>query len=313
MIDNKNSKTDKSRKESFPNVQVNWYPGHMAKTRRQIENDLKLVDIVIEILDSRIPRSSQNPDIKMITKGKKRIIILNKADLAEEKENSRWINYFANKGVTAILCNSQNGQGIHKIEGIIQSLMKEENEKALKKGRIRKITRVMVVGIPNVGKSSFINRISKGANAEVGNKPGITKQKQWIRLSNNIELLDTPGVLWPKLEQDNTALNLAYTGTIKSEILDETEIAFNLTKLLLNRYKNCIVEKYKLKEEEIDKILLNSELEENEKIVEVINLIGKTRGAIIRGGNIDFERVSKIIVDDFKNGKLGRITLEKVD
>lgn len=310
MIKNKN--TNNNTDENMLKMNINWYPGHMAKTRKQIESDIKLVDIVIEILDSRVPISSQNPDIKKIIQNKKRIIVLNKADLSEEIENSRWVNYFKNNGIPAILCNSKSGQGIDKIEGIINSLMEEDKEKALQKGRINKIIRVMIVGIPNVGKSSLINRMSKKSNAEVGNKPGITKRKQWIRLSNNIELLDTPGVLWPKLDQENTSLNLAYTGTIKSEILEETEVAYNMMKFLLNNYKNKVLETYKIQEVAVEQILSNEILEENEKVVEVMNLIGKARGAIIKGGNIDLDRVSKMILDDFKNGRLGRITLEKV-
>ena len=301
------------KKEKLPSTNINWFPGHMAKTRRQIESDIKLVDIVIELLDARIPMSSQNPDIKMITKNKKRIIILNKADLAEERENDRWINYFKNSGITALLCDSKSGRGVDKVESTIQLLMKDEKEKAIQKGRTGKIIRALIVGIPNVGKSSFINRISKRVNAEVGNKPGVTKQKQWIRLENNIDLLDTPGVLWPKLEQETTSLNLAYTGTIKSEVIEETEVAYNLMKRLLNDYKKNVVETYKLENNIVEEILSNTGLEENERVVEVMNLIGKARGTIIKGGNVDFDRVSKLILDDFKNGKLGKITLEKAN
>lgn len=305
-------KENNKKQESLSKVVINWYPGHMAKTRKQIENDIKLVDIVIEILDSRVPISSQNPEINKIIKNKKRIIILNKTDLAEESENDRWVNYFRNKKIPVVLCNSKTGQGIEKIESTINMLMEEEKEKAIKKGRVNKITRVMIVGIPNVGKSSLINRMSKKSNLEVGNKPGVTKQKQWIRLYNNIELLDTPGVLWPKLDQESTALNLAYTGTIKSDILEEIEVAYNLLMFLLRDYKENIINTYKLERIDIDKILNNNELEENEKIIEVMNLIGRARGTIIKGGNIDLDRVSKILLDDFKNGRLGRITLEKV-
>ena len=301
------------KKEKLPSTNINWFPGHMAKTRRQIESDIKLVDIVIELLDARIPMSSQNPDIKMITKNKKRIIILNKADLAEERENDRWINYFKNSGITALLCDSKSGRGVDKVESTIELLMKDEKEKAIQKGRTGKIIRALIVGIPNVGKSSFINRISKRVNAEVGNKPGVTKQKQWIRLENNIDLLDTPGVLWPKLEQETTSLNLAYTGTIKSEVIEETEVAYNLMKRLLNDYKKNVVETYKLENNIVEEILSNTGLEENERVVEVMNLIGKARGTIIKGGNVDFDRVSKLILDDFKNGKLGKITLEKAN
>lgn len=292
---------------------INWYPGHMAKTIKQIEEDLKLIDVVVEILDARIPISSQNPEIKKIIQNKKRIVVLNKCDLADEKENIKWVKYFEKSGIPAVLCNSNTGDGINKIETQVTRLMEEEKGKAATKGRIGKIIRIMIIGIPNVGKSSFINRIAKRNTAQVGNKPGVTKQKQWIRLSNNIEMLDTPGVLWAKFENEQIALNLAYTGTIKGEILEETEIAYNLIKYLLKDNLKNLVEKYDLNEEEVAYILEDNRYEENEKIVEIMNLIGKRRGALVRGANIDLEKVSKIILDDFKNGRLGKITIEKVE
>ena len=289
---------------------INWFPGHMAKTLRQIEEDLKVIDVVIEILDARIPLSSQNPMVNQIIKNKKKIIVLNKSDLADEKENKKWKELYENKGIPTILCNSNSGDGINKIEKAIEKIAQEDKEKAIIKGRISKIIRAIVIGIPNVGKSSFINRLSKKAVAEVGNKPGITKQKQWIRLSNNIELLDTPGVLWPKFENEGIALNLAFTGTIKSEILEETEIAYKLTKWLLHNYKQNLVQKYNI---EIESIIKDETLKENEKIVRVMDLIGKRRGALIKGGIVDLDKTSKIILDDFKNGRLGKITIEKVE
>ena len=195
----------------------------------------------------------------------------------------------------------------------VNQIMKDEKQKAEQKGRISKIIRAMIIGIPNVGKSSFINRVSNKVTMKVGNKPGVTKQKQWIRLSNNIELLDTPGVLWPKLEKEETALNLAYTGTIKSDILEETEIAYNLLKYLIENYKENVIIKYKLNEEVVNKILESQKMETNERIVEIMNYIGEKRGAITKGNNIDLEKASKIILDDFRNGNLGKITLEKVE
>ena len=223
---------------------INWFPGHMAKTRRQITEDLKIIDIVVEILDSRIPISSQNPDIKEITKNKKKIVVLNKCDLSDEKDNKKWITYFEKKGNKAILVNSNNGKGIDEVIRQIQKTMQEENQAYADKGRIGRKIRVMVVGIPNVGKSSFINRISKKNSAGVANRPGVTKQKQWIRINDDIELMDTPGVLWPKFENNNVALNLAYTGTIKDTILELTEIAYNLTKFLLTEYKKNLLDRY---------------------------------------------------------------------
>ena len=290
---------------------INWYPGHMAKTKRQIAEDLKLIDLVIELRDARIPVSSQNPDMKELIKNKKQIIVLNKSDLADENETSNWINYFKKKGLSALNIDSNSGKGINIVEKEIQKLMKEEIKENISKGRVGKVIRVLVLGIPNVGKSSFINRISKKTTMQVGNKPGVTKQKQWIRLSNNIELLDTPGVLWPKFESEEVALNLAYTGTIKDDILPKVEIAYRLLKYLLLNYRENILDRYKLDNKEIEYIL-NQDNEENINIYEIMHLIGKKRGCIVSGGNVDDEKVSNIILEDFRTCKLGRITLEKV-
>lgn len=289
---------------------INWYPGHMAKTKRQIIEDLKLIDIVAEIIDSRIPVSSQNPDIQEIIEDKKRLIILNKSDLACEQENRKWIEYFKNKGIPAVIVDSVSGKGIQEVLQRIVEIYDEEKYQT--KGRIGKSIRVMILGIPNVGKSSFINRIAKRNTAQVGNKPGVTRQKQWIRVSDQIELLDTPGVLWPKLGNQEVALNLAYTGTIKDDILSTLDIGYELLKVLQSNYLSNLQERYKLQENEIEDILKNRDLEENEKIVELMNLIGRKRGAVISGGEIDLERVASIILDDFRSGKLGRITLEGV-
>ena len=304
---------EKEEEKVFPKVRLNWFPGHMAKTLRQIEADLKLVDLVIELLDARIPISSQNPETKKLMADKKRIVILNKSDLADEKENIKWVNKFESQNIPAILCNSNTGEGIQKITSRIEKLMEEEKQKAEAKGRIGKIIRVMIIGVPNVGKSSLINRMAQKTSAQVGNKPGVTKQKQWIRLSNNIELLDTPGVLWPRLDNQKVALNLAYTGTIKNEVLDDQDVAYNLLKYLIEEYRQNVIQRYALREDIIDAILHNKELEENEQIVEIMNYIGEKRGAIAKGNNIDLEKVSRIILDDFRSGNLGKITLEKVN
>lgn len=289
---------------------INWFPGHMAKTRRQITEDLKLIDVVVELLDARIPISSQNPEIAQITNGKKKIIVLNKCDLSDEKENQKWVNYFNKKQIPVVLVDSNTGKGIENCLKQIENIMQEDLEKHAQKGRIGRKIKVMVLGIPNVGKSSFINRIAKKTSAGVGNKPGVTKQKQWIRVNEKVELLDTPGVLWPKFESNEVALNLAFTGTIKDTILEITEVAYNLTKFLLNEYKDNLIERYSLDREVVDKILEQDRME-NENIYEVMQLIGKKRGAIISGGNIDDEKTSRIILDDFRSGKLGKITLEK--
>ena len=238
----KNKKMNEDTK-CLPSTSINWYPGHMAKTMKQVEEDLKLVDIVIEILDARIPISSQNPNVQKLIKNKKKIVILNKADLANENETKKWIKHFEKGQTSAILCNSNNGIGTNSVVGKINEMMIEERKIAQQKGR-NKIARVMIIGIPNVGKSSFINKVSSKTAMKVGNKPGVTKNKQWIRLANNIELLDTPGVLWPKISNEETALNLAYTGTIKSDVIDEVEIAYNLVKFLIEKYKDNLIGRF---------------------------------------------------------------------
>ena len=290
---------------------INWYPGHMAKTKRQIIEDLKLIDVVIEILDARIPISSRNPDIGEYTKNKKKLIILNKYDLADENQNRKWIEYFKENGIEAVLVNSNTGEGINKAIEKIEEVYNSGKKQYDEKGRIGKSIRVMVLGIPNVGKSSFINRISKKTVATVGNKPGVTRQKQWIRINQNIELLDTPGILWPKFESEEVALNLSYTGSIKDEVIEIIEVSFNLIRFLLNKHMDKLLNRYKLNTNEIGEIL-DLDIEENEKIYEIMKLIGKKRGALISGGEVDIEKVSRIILDDFRSGKIGRITLEDV-
>ena len=282
----------------------------MAKTRRQITEDLKLVDIVIELLDARIPISSQNPDIAKITKNKKKLIVLNKCDLANEIQNKKWIEYFQEKGIPAVLTDSNSGKGIQDCIKKIEKIMDSELKVQAEKGRIGRKIRAMILGIPNVGKSSFINRISKRTTAGVGNKPGVTKQKQWIRINENIELLDTPGVLWPKFESQEVALHLAFTGTIKEDILQRIEIAYELVRFLLGNERKLLCERYKIDEKYIEETL-NQEQAENINIYEIMLEIGRKRGCIISGGNIDEEKTARIILDEFKNGKLGKITIEK--
>ena len=283
-------------------MNINWYPGHMAKTRKQISDDIKLIDIVIEILDARIPKSSQNPDLGKLLCNKKRIIALNKSDLANESQNKLWKNFFENMKIPCVITDSNTGIGMKEVLQKVEKIMQPELQKQAEKGRIKKNIRVMVIGIPNVGKSSFINRITRKSSAEVGNKPGVTKQKKWIRIDEQIELLDTPGVLWPKFE-DKSALHLAYTGTIKDEILNKQEVAYSLLTELFQNYKTNLIERYKLKEDEVKDIT----------IFGLMQLIGKKRGALVAGGIIDEEKVANIILDDFRMGKLGRITLERVE
>lgn len=300
----------KDNEDVFRKVVLNWYPGHMAKTKREISEDLKLIDVVVELLDSRIPLSSQNPDIAELTKGKKKIIVLNKTDLADNMQNEAWKKYFNSNGQVCILTDSNLGKGINEVTKAIEEIMKEELEKYAEKGRTGRKIKAMILGIPNVGKSSFINRIVKTNRLEVGNKPGVTRKKQWISINDKINLLDTPGVLWPRFEDEKTALNLAFTGTIKDDVLEQTEIAYQLLKFLLENYRQNVTERYKITLDFIEK-KLSQDQPENFNVYEIMQEIGRKRGAIISGGEIDDEKTAKIILDDFRSGRLGKITIEK--
>lgn len=300
MINNK-----KDNQEVFSKFSINWYPGHMAKTRKQIIEDMKLVDVVIELLDARIPMSSRNPDIQNLTKNKKKIIVLNKMDLADSVATKKWQEYFSKEAVT-LLTDSNSGSGIEKVSKKIEEMMKEVKEKEALRGRINKTTRVMILGIPNVGKSSFINRISKKKSMQVANYPGVTRSKQWIRIGTSQELLDTPGVLWPKFESEEVSLNLAFTGTIKDDILELTEICYELLKRLMVNYKSELLNRYKITNEEWEAVE-----DQSNSAYELMKLIAKKRGAIISGGRIDDEKISRIILEEFRSGKIGKISLEQ--
>lgn len=293
-------------------MNINWYPGHMAKTKRQIQEDLKLIDVVVELLDSRIPISSRNPDINTIVKGKKKIIVLNKSDLADEKETIKWVEYFKAKKIPAVITDANSGKGIKEVIKQAELIMKDELDKREEKGRTGRKIRIMILGIPNVGKSSFINRLANKNSLEVGNKPGVTRKKQWIKISNSIELLDTPGVLWPKFESDEVALNLAYTGTIKDDVLEKTDVAFYFLKYMLENEIDKLVARYNLSKQELLNSLENQTRPENEIIYDIMLQIGKLRGAVVSGGNVDDVKTANIILEDFRSGKLGRITLEKI-
>jgi len=282
----------------------------MLKTKKQIIEDIKLIDIVIELLDARIPISSKNPDMQKIIQNKKRIVVLNKSDLAEDFETKKWIEYYKKNNIPAIIADANLGKGIKEILRKVEDIMQEDMEKAAAKGRVKRNIRIMILGIPNVGKSSLINRLCNKKSTIVGNRPGVTKQKQWVRIANNIELLDTPGVLWPKFEDEKVAFNLSYTGSIKDEVLQTIEIAFSLLTFLYKNYKKNLIERYKITEEEI--ININSE-DENEEIYNLLKLIGRKRGAVVSGGEIDEDKTANIILTDFRSGKLGKITLEKVN
>ena len=301
-----------SNEKSCASTSINWYPGHMAKTKREIAEDLKLIDVVVELLDSRIPLSSQNPDIAELTKGKKKIIVLNKTDLADNMQNEAWKKHFNSKGQVCILTDSNLGKGINEVTKAIEEIMKEELEQYAERGRTGRKIKAMILGIPNVGKSSFINRIIKTNRLEVGNKPGVTRKKQWISINDKINLLDTPGVLWPRFEDEKTALNLAFTGTIKDDVLEQTEIAYQLLKFLLENYRQNVIERYKMTLDYIERTLSQNK-PENFNIYEIMQEIGRKRGAIISGSRIDDEKTAKIILDDFRSGRLGRITIERIN
>ncbi|MCY6356698.1 ribosome biogenesis GTPase YlqF [Clostridium sp. ZS2-4] len=277
---------------------INWFPGHMAKTRREIKENLKFVDAVIEIRDARIVKSSKNPDIDDICKDKPRIILLNKSDLAEEKITKKWIETLSNDFIKVTTVNSITGKGLNGIKPLLDELLKEKHEKLKAKGLVNITTRVMVVGIPNVGKSSFINKMAKNNRAKVGDKPGVTRSKQWIKTKIGIELMDTPGVLWPKFEDEEVGLNLAFTGAIKDEIMDIETLALRLIERVQQHYPERLLERYKLDS-------LSDEALEN------MDNIARKRGAIISRGNIDYNRVAVLILDEFRGGKLGSISLER--
>ncbi|WP_150843855.1 MULTISPECIES: ribosome biogenesis GTPase YlqF [unclassified Clostridium] len=281
-------------------MSINWFPGHMAKTRREIKENLKLVDAIIEIRDARIAYSSSNPDIEDICSEKPRIILFNKSDLSEEYVTKKWVNKLSDDKTRVLSVNCLTGSGLNKIKPTLEELLKEKQDRLKSKGVVNIITRVMVVGIPNVGKSTFINRMAKNSAAKTGDRPGVTKSKQWIKTKMGIELMDTPGVLWPKFEDDTVGLNLAFTGAIKDEIMDVEELALKLIERLQNTHGSRLVERYKLKE-----------LDEN-PLTNMDN-IGKKRGAIISGGNIDYNRVAVMLLDEFRGGKLGPISLEVPD
>lgn len=276
---------------------INWFPGHMRKTQREIKENLKLVDAVIEIRDARIPRSSANPDIDKLVGGKPRIILLNKCDLANKNATKKWIKSLSSNNVKVLEVNCLNGIGIKNIKPAINELLKEKHDRLKAKGLAKIVTRAMVVGIPNCGKSTFINRMAKNQIAVTGDRPGVTKNKQWIKTPLDIELLDTPGVLWPKFKDDETALNLAFTGAIKDEIMDIEDLAFKLVERLQKNYKNELMTRYKLEEV-------------YENPLDTLDAIARKRGCLIKGGEINYNRISIILLDEFRSGKIGNITLE---
>ena len=274
-----------------------WYPGHMTKAKRMMQEDIKLIDLVIEIIDARVPLSSRNPDIDELGKNKARLIILNKSDLADEKKNDAWAAWFQGKGCFTAKVNARSGAGMKKIQDTIQEACKEKIERDRKRGIMNRPVRAMVVGIPNAGKSTLINTLAGKACAKTGNKPGITKGKQWIRLNKNIELLDTPGILWPKFEDQLVGLKLAVVGSIKDELLQSEELAMWLIAYLRKEYAGLLTERYQIEEDGTD--------------LEILERIAQSRGCRLKGNLPDYPKTAALIVEDFRSGRLGRITLER--
>ena len=303
----------KVERENLMIENINWYPGHMKKTRELIEANLKMVDAVIEVVDSRIPISSRNPIIDELIQNKQRIMVLNKSDLSDESANKEWGAYFKKSGNIVLEMDSNRGIGVKDLYKILTKLQTEKNKDKV----LKKPLRIMIVGVPNVGKSSLINRMTGKRSAKTGDKPGVTKGKQWLALENGMQLLDTPGILWPKFEDPEVGLNLAFCGSIKDEILDVPDLCLELIKVLSKEYPELLISRYKLDELEQSgnySESLGRELE-TEQDVALANMekIAKKRGFILSGGRIDYERTGKIVLDEFRSSLIGKITLEKVD
>ena len=277
-------------------MNVQWYPGHMTKAKRMMQEDIKLIDLIIELVDARVPLISRNPDIDELGKNKARLILLNKSDLADERQNAAWERYFLEKGFFVVKVNSKSGVGVKAVHGAIQEACKEKIERDRRRGIKNRPVRCMVVGIPNVGKSTFINTFAGKACAKTGNKPGVTKGKQWIRLKKGVELLDTPGILWPKFEDQNVGIRLALIGSIKDEILNIDELSLVLIEYLVNHYAGILTQRYEIVEEG--------------KPVEMLEAIAKNRNCLLKGGELDYSKAAALLIEDFRSGKLGKITLE---
>ena len=283
-------------------MQFQWYPGHMTKAKRQMQEDIKLIDLVIELVDARIPLSSRNPDIDELGKNKSRLILMNKYDLADEAVSRAWADFFQEKGYYVVSLDSRSKAGMKNVTAVVMEACKEKIERDRKRGIKNRPVRAMVVGIPNVGKSTFINSYAGKACAKTGNKPGVTKGKQWIRLNKNVELLDTPGILWPKFEDQLVGLRLALIGSIKDEILNIDELSLELIKILIANYPGVLSQRYATEEQAI---------REDAEPVEILKQIAENRKCITKGNELDYSKAAALVIDEFRSGKLGRITLER--
>ena len=284
---------------------LHWYPGHMTKAVRQMKEDIKLIDVVIELVDARIPISSRNPDIDSLAANKSRVIVLNKADLADDKATEEWVKHFEEKGLIAVKLNSKSGNGIKQVKDAIAKAAEAKMARDRARGILNRPVRAIVGGIPNVGKSTFINSFAGRAVTKTGNKPGVTKGKQWIRLNKQVELLDTPGILWPKFEDRKTAEHLAFIGSIRDEVIEKRELAIKFINELEERYEGLLAKYYGF--EEMDK-----KEDKIEFSMQILSLIAEKRALVKKGGEVDTDKASVLILDDFKNGRLGKITLENV-
>ena len=279
-------------------MNIQWFPGHMTKTKRMIADSIKLCDCVIELCDARCPESSRNPELPKLIGDKKLLLVINKSDIADPVETQKWLQRFKKDGISTVAVSCNDSKGTLKILDSVKELLKEKIERDKSRGYVNKPIRVMVCGIPNVGKSSFINKLYGKSAAKAGDRPGVTRGKQWITLKNGMELLDTPGILWPKFEDKNVALRLAFTGAIKDEVLDTEELCAHLCLYLAENYPERLKERYKI------------ELEENLTGFEILERISRKRGFIVKGGEVDFLRGASVVLDEFRGAKLGRITLE---
>lgn len=282
-------------------MNIQWYPGHMTKARRAMKEDVKLVDLVIELVDARVPFSSRNPDIDQLGAGKARLVLLNKSDLADESMNRRWAQWFEAQGMYVVKIDARNKGTLKQIQAVVQEACKEKIERDRRRGILNRPIRAMVVGIPNVGKSTFINSFAGKACAKTGNKPGVTKGNQWIRLNKSLELLDTPGILWPRFEDQMVGLKLALIGSINDEILDKDELAMKLIRFMNSNYPQVLRERYQLAEAE------------DVSETEVLAQVARIRSCLIKGGELDLGKAARLLLDDFRSGRLGRVTLEKPD
>lgn len=279
-------------------MNIQWYPGHMTKAKRAMKEDIKLIDLVIELVDARAPLASRNPDIDELGQGKARLILLNKSDMAGERENAAWKEWFCAQGCFVVEVNSRSGAGLKKINGTVQEACKEKIERDRRRGIQNRPVRAMVVGIPNVGKSTFINSYAGKACAKTGNKPGVTKGNQWIRLNKSLELLDTPGILWPRFEDQQAGLLLAMLGSINDEILNRDELAVEMIKLLQQRYPQALEKRYGIEDAK------------EQEAYAVLQQIARIRACLVKGGELDLAKAAGILIDDFRSGRLGRLTLE---